>query len=309
MEKTAAAGQNERSSLLEFMKEMRAEASFQREMMMAATQKAEEKAEQQRQRLSDEAAAATRAMTKQQADMIKFLGGITGGASSSAQSKKTPRLGRHHDSDDDDADSSSDDGAATDVDDPQSCARALEAWKTRTCNTPKDKRHLVAWHCTVGAPEAETSRFTTQWGRKLEPEAHAGPRDQTEALAIEAIILNLQRALTVTDVNVARYACVMALQTAMQMGQRTQLRFEGAAGDVLTAFDESLAVNERKVRRRAVDHLHLEQLAAAAKRKHPRKPKDNQRRDFRGGSDRRSRSNSHDAAAASTASATPKKTP
>lgn len=287
----ATAGQEQRDLLFRFMQEMQADAVQQRKMLLDAQAAAEARAELQRKTMLDDAAAAAKAAKLERADMmntIKALSqGISASQASATASGSTKHRARSHSSSDS---SSDDDGAATDVDDSTSCARAITEWGKRCCNTPSDKRHLVPWYLAVGAPEATTSAFITRWGRKLDVPADTGPRDTVECMALESIIGDLQRALTASDAHVARYAAMRSLQTAMQMAQRAQMRVEGATAEAMTAFDESLAVNDRKMRRRAVDHQHLETLAAQAKRKHGRKrPGANDRRDRR---DRRDRASS-----------------
>jgi hypothetical protein len=55
------------------------------------------------------------------------------------------------------------------------------------------------------------------------------------------------------------------------MAQKLQMRAAGASAEALSMFDIEHAAVARKCRRRAVDFLHIEQIAALCTRKHPRK--------------------------------------
>jgi hypothetical protein len=64
----------------------------------------------------------------------------------------------------------------------------------------------------------------------------------------------------------------------MAMAQKLQMRAAGASAEALSMFDIEHAAVARKCRRRAVDFLHIEQIAALCTRKHPRRRGDRQRR-------------------------------
>ena len=115
----------------------------------------------------------------------------------------------------------------------------------------------------------------------------AGVRDDIEAKTLLSLICDLQRTLTSTTMHVGKYAATRALQTAMEMAQRLELRVAKASYEALAEFDVQLATVDKKARRRATDYATIEQVAETAKRKHPKKQRDprprNDRRGGRGG--------------------------
>lgn len=172
--------------------------------------------------------------------------------------------------------SSDDEALATDVDDEDACRKARENWVSRTRSTPKGKAHLVSWL----ADTVSEADFVSRWGRKLAVDG-ANARDTADALHIESALGHLHRALAADKTskrNVAVYAVQSAMDILMCMGQKMQMRHEGATADALQAFDVEVPAVARKCRRRATDFLHLEAIAANACRKHQRKKNPNPRR-------------------------------
>ena len=117
----------------------RAEAQLQRQTMLNEQQATERKAERERQvmltQLLESQKAAERKAEQQRQILLDTIAALQAGVPVAAPSRKK----KHHNDSDDDDDESSDDGAATDVDDPSSCTRALSDvgfW---------NRRELVEW--------------------------------------------------------------------------------------------------------------------------------------------------------------------
>lgn len=182
-----------------------------------------------------------------------------------AQSRRQSKPRRTLNEDDDDEELDDDAFEATDVDDAPSCKNAQANWKTRCRACPKQNRHLVPWFAGEQKPE----EFQSRWARKLE--SCEGVRDTVESTALLSLISDLQRALAATSPDVARYAVSKALGTVFCMAQRLEMRSEHASFEALAEFDLQMSAVDRKVRRRATDFQHSEQVAAAATRKYPAK--------------------------------------
>ena len=265
-----AKAESQRQVLLDLQAQAAAEAKKERaaeaakaehERKMLLQQQAQAAADAKQERAHE--AAKAEAERKMLLSAIQALQG-SANAHPPRQAQSQSHRSRSPDSSDDE------DGAATDVDDDNSCSIALERWKSRHCSIPKQKRHLSAWY----AGEMDEVTFTSAWARKLEPATESGTREVAEGLSLETILTALHRGLHSRNTNVARYAVTIALQEAMVMAQRCQMRQERATGEAMSEFDTSITTNDRKCRRRATDYCTIEVLAASAIRKHAKKRKE-----------------------------------
>ena len=270
---SAVTAENQRSELAQLIKQMEQRATEDRAAQQAT-------AERQRLTMLEEqrAAAARQAQAEQRAaaerkQMLEAFASLQKAFTAGAGAQDLPRRTRpSHNHDSSSSDSSDDDVAATDIDDEASCTRARANWRERVRNTPKQRIHLSAWTAD-GVSQAD---YQTRWARKLELPSSAGQRDVNEALAIEAILVALHRALLADaqgNRQTAVYAVQTAMETAMTLAQKLQMRTNGASAEALTAFDVEHAAVTRQCRRRPELHQTIEQLAATAVRKHPKKPR------------------------------------
>ena len=274
---SSALAQEERKALFDWMKAFEEKAADERRAAAAA-------AESQRlAMLAEQRQAAAEAKKERETEakkaehertmLLQTLQALQRGVPPpTAAQNQSARSARATPQDDDDG------GEATDVDDEDSCIEALAAWKNRTKSTPKRERYLVAWY----AAELEQEAFANAWSRKMGVTMQtAGVRDDIEAKALLSVICDLQRTLTSPTLNVGRYAVTSALRTVMEMAQRLEMRVAKASYEALAEFDVQLSNVDKKARRRATDYATIEQVAEAAKRKHPRKNRDRDREDRR----------------------------